>query len=147
MRRGLVLDRLQELIDMTINVAQFGMDLAAKLMAKNTGVFQGMTITYHHRTASPHTPGVPYTAATFVEHPTPINGILAAPGANAVQANDPATLHMRRVLVRSVELPSVIAPGDRWTEPSGETYEVTALPWGDPSEATLWLVGERSTAP
>jgi hypothetical protein len=131
---------------MTINVNEFGADLAAKLMAKGTGIFQGMPLTYHHKTTSPHTPGQSYQGPTFVTT-SGINGILAAPGTNAVQANDPATLHVRRVLVRSVELPLVIAPGDRWTEPDGTTYEVTALPWGDPAEATLWLVGERSTAP
>jgi hypothetical protein len=131
---------------MTINVTQFGADLAAKLMAKNTGIFQGMNLVYHHKTTSPHTPGQPFTAATF-EMTENINGILMAPGTNTVQANDPATLHLRRVLVRRVELPVTIAPGDRWSEPSGETYEVTALPWGDPAESTVYLVGERSTVP
>lgn len=131
---------------MAIDVTQFGHDLAAKLMAKDIGIFQGISVTYYHQTTSNHVPGQAYSAATFVPT-TGINAILEAPGANDVRKADPATLHTRRVLVRRVELPAVIAPGDRWVEPDGVAYEVSALPWGDPAQATLWLIGERSTAP
>jgi hypothetical protein len=132
---------------MPIDVATFGADLAAKLMGIKTGKFQGMELSYFHRTENAHTPGQSYQGATFVQHPTPINGILDAPGGNEDRAADPATLHTRRVLVRREELPPVVSVGDRWQEPSGETYEVTALPVADPADATRYLIGERSTAP
>jgi hypothetical protein len=112
-------------------------------MAAKTGLFQGSPIVYYHQTANAHTPGQPYQQATFVAT-SGINSILEAPGHNETIATEPATAHLRRVLVRRAELPPVITPGDKWVEPDGTAYEIRSLPWGDPASATLWLVGERS---